>query len=271
MSLLEIAEKIESRIIELGAFPGFPVNLDIDEIAAHYTPSHDDKELAKGLLKVDIGVSIDGWVADSAFSMDLDNLEENKKLIQATQEAIDKIEKTLTTNKPGTITTGEIGKIAQDTAESYGFNPVSNLFGHQIEQYELHAGINVPCYANNSKNKISEGYYAIEPFFTTGNGRIKDGPPSNIYSLISEKSVRSPLAREVLNYIAEEYQTLPFASRWLVKKFGLKSLFALKQLEANGNVHSYAQLIESSGGKVSQREQDFLVTDKEVIMTTKED
>ena len=174
-------------------------------------------------------------------------------------------------NPPGTITAGEIGKIAQDTAESYGFTPVSNLFGHQIKQYELHAGINIPCFANNSKNILSQGYYAIEPFFTTGDGRIKDGPPSNIYSLISEKNVRNPNAREILKYIIEEYQTLPFASRWLVKKFGLKSLFSLKQLENNGNLHSYPQLIEVSGKKVSQREQDFLVTDKEVIMTTKED
>jgi len=86
MPLLEIAEKIESRIIELGAFPGFPVNLDIDEIAAHYTPSHDDTQLTRGLLKVDIGVSVDGWVADSAFSMDLEDSEENKKLIQANEK-----------------------------------------------------------------------------------------------------------------------------------------------------------------------------------------
>lgn len=65
--LLEIAEKIESKIIELGAKPAFPVNLSINEIAAHYTPSYDDEKTAQGLIKIDLGVHIDGWIADTAF------------------------------------------------------------------------------------------------------------------------------------------------------------------------------------------------------------
>src|SRR3989344_2632256 len=66
MLLFELAEKIEAKIIELGGNPAFPVNLSINDVAAHYTPSHDDKTLAHGLLKVDFGVSVDGYVADTA-------------------------------------------------------------------------------------------------------------------------------------------------------------------------------------------------------------
>ncbi|MCF7910101.1 M24 family metallopeptidase, partial [Candidatus Pacearchaeota archaeon] len=46
--LREIAEKIEDKIFELGGKPAFPTNLSINEIAAHYTPSHDDKTTASG-------------------------------------------------------------------------------------------------------------------------------------------------------------------------------------------------------------------------------
>src|SRR3989338_2504160 len=88
--LLEIAEKIEGKIEELGGKPAFPVNLSINNIAAHYTPAHDDETLAHGLLKVDVGVHIDGWVADTAFSLDLENKDENKKLIKASEEALEK-------------------------------------------------------------------------------------------------------------------------------------------------------------------------------------
>ncbi|MFQ5531068.1 MAG: type II methionyl aminopeptidase [Candidatus Nanoarchaeia archaeon] len=271
MPLIDIANKIEDKIRELGAVPGFPVNLDIDEVAAHFTPRHDDNQIAHGLMKVDIGVSVNGWVADSAVSLDLENSEENKKLIQVAQESIDKVESLLTKDsKPGTIETGQVGKLVQETAESYGFTPIANLCGHQIEQYELHAGINVPSIANGSTNLLDQGYYAIEPFITTGLGKVKDGPPSNIYSLTSDRNVRNPTAREVLQYIIEEYKTLPFTSRWLVKKFGNKALLAIRQLEANGNLHSYPQLIEISGKKVAQREQNFLVLKDKVIMTTKE-
>src|SRR3990167_10978834 len=87
--VLEIAEKIEEKIEQLGARPAFPVNLSINSIAAHYTPSHDDKTLAHGLLKVDLGGHIDGWVADTAFSLDLENSEENKKLISASEKALE--------------------------------------------------------------------------------------------------------------------------------------------------------------------------------------
>ena len=76
--LLEIAEKIESKITELGGKPAFPTNLSINEITAHYTPAHNDEALAHGLLKIDFGVHIDGWIADTAFSLDLENTEESK-------------------------------------------------------------------------------------------------------------------------------------------------------------------------------------------------
>ena len=86
--LLEIAEKIESKITELGGKPAFPVNLSINEIAAHSTPAYNDETKAHGLLKIDIGVHINGCIADTAFSIDLENSEENKKLIEASESAL---------------------------------------------------------------------------------------------------------------------------------------------------------------------------------------
>src|SRR3989344_1103680 len=88
--MLEIAEKIEAKIFELGGKPAFPVNLSIDNIAAHYTPSHDDK----------------------------------KKLIKASEEAL---ENALNLVKSKTeIGLDEIGKTIQETIEASGFYPVAN-------------------------------------------------------------------------------------------------------------------------------------------------
>ncbi len=260
--LLEIAEKIENKIIELGGKPAFPVNLSIDEIAAHYTPSHDDKTLAYGLLKIDFGVSVDGWIIDTAFSVDLENSEENKKLIQASEKALENAIKIF--KKETKL--NEIGKIISDTIENFGFSPVINLSGHEMKQYELHVGLTIPNIDNNSNKKLESGLYAIEPFATTGSGKVHDGKPSGIYMLISEKNVRSPLAKKILEFITEEYQTLPFCSRWIVKKFGVNSLFALKQLEENGNLHHFAQLIETKGAKVSQAENTIFIDGEERIV-----
>ena len=266
MPLLEIAEKIENKIHELGGKIAFPVNLSINEIAAHYTPSHDDETKAEGLLKIDIGVHVDGYIADSAFSIDLEDSEENKKLIKASRDALENVEETIDVDS----TLGEIGGIIEKTINDQGYNPIINLSGHLMEQYTLHAGVSIPNIDNKSDFSLGEGLFAVEPFATTGTGRVKDGRSSGIYQLENHKNTRSPIAKEVLEYIAEEYATLPFCSRWLVKKFGTKALLALRQLENQGILHHFAQLVESSGGIVSQAENTFLLDEEKTIITTKD-
>lgn len=264
VSLLEIAEKIENKIFELGGKPAFPTNLSINEIAAHYTPAHNDETKAHGLLKIDLGVHIDGEIADTAFSIDLENSEENKKLIETSEKALENAIKKINSS----TSLSEIGKTIQDTIESYGFSPIINLSGHSIDKYDLHSGITIPNIDNGQKTPIGLGVRAIEPFATSGNGKVYDGRLSGIYAVINSKNVRSPIAREILQYVVEEYQTLPFCSRWLIKKFGTKALIGLKQLEENGNLHHYNQLIESANAPVAQAEQTLLIEKKEVIITT---
>jgi len=263
VKLLEIAEKIENKIINLGGMPAFPVNLSINEIAAHYTPSYNDVSVASGLLKIDFGVSVDGFVADTAFSFDLENSKENKKLIEASGAALNNAIQKI---KSG-ISLGEIGKTIQETIESEGFSPIINLSGHEMKEYDLHAGLMIPNVNNKMPEKITNGLYAIEPFATTGSGRVVEGKPSGIYLLINDKNVRSNEARKILNFIIEKYKTLPFCSRWIVKKFGIKSLFALRQLEDNENLHQYPQLIEISHNKVSQAEHTVFIDNKTIVTT----
>jgi methionyl aminopeptidase len=266
--LLELAEKIESKIIELNGKPAFPTNLSINEIAAHFTPSYNDETLAHGLIEVDFGVQIDGFISDTAFSVDLENSIENKKLIEASEKALEEAKKVIGKG----ISTNEIGKAVQKTMESHGFSPIINLSGHQIEQYALHSGLSIPNIDDKRISIIKPGLYAIEPFSTNGAGKVKDGKPSGIYSLMDYKNIRNPSAREILEYILEEYRELPFCSRWLVKKFGTKALPALNQLEQNGNVHQYPQLIEVGKGIVAQTEDTVLIEkDGKKKITTSED
>jgi len=267
--LLEIAEKIESEIVKLGGKPAFPVNLSINDIAAHYTPSHNDETLAYGLLKVDFGVHIDGFIADTSLSFDLDTGEsshENKELIKASEEALENAIKKIKYN----VTTSEIGKVIHETINKKGFTPIINLSGHSIEQYELHSGITIPNIDDGKNLKLEEGVYAIEPFATnsSASGRVYDGKPSGIYSLTKRKPVRSPNARKILDFIEKEYSTLPFCSRWIIKKFGSSSILSLKELENSGSLHHFSQLVESSHSNVSQAEHTILVEKDKITVTT---
>ena len=133
----------------------------------------------------------------------------------------------------------------------------------------MHSGLTIPNYDANSSEILGEGVCAVEPFATFGNGKVYDGKASGIYSLESDRNVRSPIARKILDFVNEEYSTLPFCSRWIVKKFGNMALFGLKQLEDNGNLHQFGQLIESSHKNVAQAEHTVLVEKNKVEITTK--
>jgi methionyl aminopeptidase len=264
MPLLEIAEKIEQQIHDLGGEPAFPINLSINEIAAHYTPSEDDTTTATGLLKVDIGVQIDGWIADTAFSLDLEGNTENKSLIDAAEKCLNnaiKVTKYQTS-------TSEIGKEIYRTAISNNVSPIVNLSGHEIDRYDLHAGITIPNIDDKKDIKLEEGTFAIEPFVTFGNGKVHDGKPSGIYLLTDSKNVRSPNAREILTHIIDEYGSLPFCERWLIKEFGARAKLALRELESQGNLHQFPQLIEDSKRKVAQAEHTVLIEKDKTRITT---
>jgi methionyl aminopeptidase len=267
MKLIEIANKIDDKIFELGGKPGFPVNLSINEVAAHFTPNFNEEKVARGLLKVDIGIHIKGYIADTAFTLDLEDSEENRKLIEAAEAAV----KVSIDSFGVGVELGEIGKNIQNEIESHGFNSIINLSGHSIDRYVVHAGWTVPNYSSGSKEKLKEGLYATEPFVTNGNGRVKDGGPSGIYRIEVERNVRDSFAREVLKYIIEEYKTLPFCSRFIHKKFGTRGLLALRNMENEGVIYQYPQLIEISKAKVAQAEHSVLLLGNgEKIVTTRD-
>jgi methionyl aminopeptidase len=265
MLLLDIARKIHEKIKELGGRPAFPVNLSINDIAAHYHPVVDDDTKATGLLKIDIGVHINGFIADTAFSIDLTEDNRYKDLIKANELALDNALKIVEDD----LSLNDIGERIQKAIEEKGFSPIINLSGHGLSQYEIHSGITIPNYANDNENKINDGAYAIEPFATTGEGKIYEGGSSNIYALINFKNTRNPVARKILEYVSEEYKSLPFSLREMQEKFGVMARLAVKQLVQEEILHEFPQLIEKSHKPVSQAEHTFIKFNNEVIVSTK--
>ncbi|MEM4417036.1 MAG: M24 family metallopeptidase [Nitrososphaerota archaeon] len=71
MPMIELAEKIESMILDRGGRPAFPCNISIDSVAAHYTPPPGDRTLIPrgSVVKIDIGVVVNGYIADTAVTV----------------------------------------------------------------------------------------------------------------------------------------------------------------------------------------------------------
>jgi methionyl aminopeptidase len=260
VKLSEIAEKIEGKIIELGGEIAFPVNLSVDDIAAHYTPTLKDEGVASGLLNVDIGVHVKGQVCDIAFSVDLSEGRKYGKLIEASENALASAIELVKKEKDKTRL-GEIGKAINNEITKMGFSTIVNLSGHSLSEFEIHSGLTIPNYDNSSLKELGEGAFAIEPFATTskGSGSIYEGGGSGIYHITGDSQVRDNFSREVYAFLLENKKTLPFSQRELEKRFGTRVLFALSNLKRAGIIEEYPQLIEKNHEPVSQAETSLMI------------
>jgi methionyl aminopeptidase len=259
-SLLEVANFVETRTVELGGKPAFPCNISRNQEAAHATPKAKDTDIfAKDMVKLDLGVHVDGYIADSAITVDLSG---NSDIVKAAEAGL---AAAIDLARPG-VTTGELGAAIESSIRAYGLNPIINLTGHGLSQYEAHDEPAIPNKHVEGGAVLKEGdVFAIEPFATNGAGFVHEGSLTEIYSIIRKKPVRMPAVRNVLKQ-AEEYKELPFAKRWLQAD---KLDFALIQLEKAGVIHSYPVLIERTGGLVAQAEHTIIITSDGCEVTTK--
>lgn len=260
-SLLEMVEATEAMVIDEGALLAFPLNVSLNEYAAHDTAMPgDERTFARGdLVKVDLGVQVDGYIADTAMTVDLGD---HARLVEASHAAL---EAAIACVRPG-ITTGEIGAVVQATIEDHGYKPVANLTGHGLDRYDLHSEPTIPNVAMVGGAVIEEGMvFAIEPFATTGSGLIREGQRVEIYRQVVPRSARLPSAKRVLK-VARPRRGLPFSRRWVP---GDKVDIGLMNLVQSGILHPFPVLHEVPGSFVSQAEHTLIVTADGCEVTTR--
>lgn len=261
-SLLYVSEKVEEKIAELGGKPAFPAQISLNNIAAHSCAEPDDLTIFKDgdLAKLDVGVHVDGYVADTALSIDIGG--HHKELILASQNALNAAIKLAT---PGTKLS-DIGKAIQDEITVLGFSPIKNLSGHGVGKYIIHGPPQIPNYETGTNATLVEDQViAIEPFASKGKGMIYETENANIFMVTSKKPVRSPITREILREI-NEYNGLPFTTRWLTRKFPLfKVRVAIRELLTHNIIKAFPPLPDKD--YVSQAEHTIIVKDKPIVTT----
>jgi methionyl aminopeptidase len=250
--LLEVAEFVETSIRDKGGEPAFPCNISRNDEAAHATPAIDDEAVfGKDLVKVDLGVHIDGYIADSAVSVDLSG--EHGALVEASEAALTAAIQVI---RDG-VTTGEIGAVIEHAIRDRGYRPVVNLSGHGLAQYNAHTAPTIPNVRYEHGVILKENdVVAIEPFATDGVGKVAEGGYVEIYGLIRPRPVRVQEAKTLLQ-VLEQYHGLPFARRWLPRE---RLDLALRTLKNAGALREYSVLREEGGGMVSQAEHTVIVT-----------
>lgn len=268
VSVLEICEKVEEDIRRLGGELAFPCNVSQNEEAAHYTAAPNDKKVIMrgSLVKLDIGVHIEGFIADTAATVGF-----SSKWDRILEAAKATLESGLKTIKAG-LEFSVFGRTIEERASMLGFRTIENLAGHKLGRYLVHAGESVPNRSGVSLGSFKANTaYAIEPFLVDRDARgyvISKGH-SNIYRLSTPKKVKDKALKDMAMEIWNRYKSLPFASRWIYHEFGENGISKLKKLEELGIVHGYPILVEVGGAPVAQFEHTvFIDQDGSILIIT---
>jgi methionyl aminopeptidase len=258
-TLLQICESLEEEIRTRGAMPAFPVNVSLNEIAAHYTAEPADEQMVsyEDVLKIDIGVHIGGYIADTAVTVCYDPKYE--PLVNAADIALKEAVRIAKVNAKAS----DIGRAIEMSISQQGFRPIQNLSGHSLEQFTIHAGRSIPNIRTfgSSFNLLANQAYAIEPFVTTkdGLGIVQEGKIRNIFGIISRKPLKDKEPDDFLASIWKKFKSLPFAIRWILNEYEeKKSRELLDILIRRKNVRAYPILVEGRRKIVAQAEHTII-------------
>jgi methionyl aminopeptidase len=264
--IIKICSTAEKKIREYGGVPAFPCNVSINHIASHSTsPRGDKSEVPEfGLVKLDIGVHVDGYIADTALTIDIDGTLDG--FIAATEDALSEA---IASFSPG-VALGQIGATIESVIKDYGLNPISNLSGHNLKRYNLHAGKQVPNVKKRGTPFVEVGeYYAIEPFATSGIGTVVD---SDFVFIFANTGLDKPLegtTEKLRKYLREQYGPLPFASRWIgTASKDIDVVSEIRELIKEKTIRGYPMQIEKKARPISQAEHTiFISEDGPVVLT----
>lgn len=268
-NLYDICENIEKDIISNAGIPAFPVNVSLNEIAAHYTAEPGDPTVVSNddVLKVDIGVQVNGFIADTAVTVSSNA--KYQAMVASAESALNEAIKMAKID----VSSSAIGEVIERTISRSGFKPIQNLSGHSIEQYTIHAGKSIPNIRTlgSSFQLTANQAYAIEPFVTTrdAQGVVYEGKIRNIFGVVSRKPTKDKNCDDFLQNIWDRFKTLPFTTRWLLSDYYERD--ARKMLEVllkRKNIHAYPILVEGNYKVVAQAEHTIILKDNNTEIIT---
>jgi methionyl aminopeptidase len=266
-SLREVCVAVEDDIHRRGGKLAFPVQSSRNHIAAHYCASPDDPTLYRegDLAKLDLGVHVDGWVVDTALTVNVGAVAAHQPLVDAAEEALRAAIATAGAGVPVRRLSGEIERAIRER----GLQPVRNLCGHGVGRYVVHCPPPIPNIAGSSTETLRDGsVVAIEPFATNGPGYVAEEGTAQVFRLDPSVAGEGSPHPEVVIAI-HALGGLPFARRQLGAFAPAAVEATLAWLKRYGRLTAYAPLVEKSGRPVAQAEHTIYVSAEQVEVLTR--
>ncbi|MGH2909793.1 MAG: type I methionyl aminopeptidase, partial [Solirubrobacteraceae bacterium] len=176
----ELDSAAEKFIRSQGAVPtfkgyrGFPGSIcaSPNSMIVHGIPG--PYRLQKGdILSIDLGVTLDGWVADAARTFPVGPISPvAQKLLDVTEESLMRAVPELRAGNH----LGDIGHAIQTYVEAAGLSVVRSLVGHGVGR-DMHEDPQIPNYGPPDRGPmLEEGMVlAVEPMVTAGRHAVRMG------------------------------------------------------------------------------------------------
>lgn len=265
----DVCVAVEDEIHRRGGRLAFPVQSSRNHVAAHYCPSPDDETVyAEGdVAKLDVGVHLDGWVVDTAVTVNVGGREENRALVRAAEEALRAAVAALA---PG-VEVRAVSWAIQRAITSLGLRPVRNLCGHGVGRWTVHCAPPIPNVPDTAPARLPlHAVVAIEPFATDGAGLVREEGRPEVFRLLPERDDGAAGADVDAALLAavRALRGLPFARRQLAALPAAVVERGLAALLAQGRLAAYPPLADPAGRRVAQAEHTvYLGPDGAVVLT----
>jgi methionyl aminopeptidase len=266
----DVCVAVEDEIHRRGGSLAFPVQSSRNDVAAHYCPSPEDESAyADGdLAKLDVGVHVDGWVVDTALTVNVGESAANLPLVRAAEAAL---RAAIAALAPG-VQVRAVSSAIERSIASFGLRPVRNLCGHGVGRWTVHCPPPIPNTPDSAPARLpAHAVVAIEPFATDGAGMVREQGVAEVFRLAPEKAGRLAPGADVdpaLMAAIEAFRGLPFARRQLSHLPRPVVERGLAAMRGQGRLAAYAPLAETTGRRVAQAEHTIYVGMEGVVVLT---
>lgn len=243
---------------------GFPTCISINEVAGHFSPLKNESRIVQGgdLVKVDLGVQIDGFIAQAGHTVYVpvaDGEKANDRRADVVKAAYTAAEAVLRLMQPGKTNT-EVTKTIQQVADEFKCQPVHGVLSHELKQHVID-GQNciISKESLNDEQKVEEFEFGLNTAFTidivmsTGDGKTREVECRHtVYKRAVENSyiLKTAKARQFISEVGRRFPTLPFSLRLVEDEQCAR--VGVSEAKRHNLLHEYPVLAERAGEFVAQ-------------------
>jgi|ERR1711865_371506 len=246
----------------------FPTCISVNEIAGHNSPLVTDEAVlaAEDLVKIDLAVHIDGWIASVANTIDLSEGPISGRKGDVVMACAVAAEAALAALKPG-VENSTITAIFDKVAKAYNVNVVEGVLSHQMKRFVIDGNKVIISKVVPGEQQVDEEKFeendviAMDVIMSTGEGKPteKDEKKQTVFKRAVDQNynLKMKVSREIFSQITNDHATLPFTLR---DYDASRARLGMKECMAHDLFNVYPVLEEKEGEFVAQIKFTAMVT-----------